>query len=377
MSSSATIPAIANHSPEWKFGFFPQLDGFRGLSILLVLIGHTVYPAWGRLGGLGVMMFFVLSGFLITGLLCKEHVATGTISLKQFYLRRALRILPAFFALIAVMVVLIKLRFVTDVPWYTVAVACLYLSDIFGRGESMGHLWSLSLEEQFYTGWPLIMRTLGLRRSLWFACGSVVGIMAFRGTAIRLQLFDYFSAAFYERPWFRFDSILIGCCIALFLYYRQPSTTVMKRWATVLTPAVIFPVLILWTMFAEDPVALRPFYLTVQLLLATTILFHVVVLPAGTVSRCLANPPLRFLGKISYSVYLWQQIFLITRQPDWGVLRVFPFNIACVLVAGVASHYLIERPFLKLKHNWSASRTKSTRASSLVVPQPEPADATS
>src|SRR5579884_2593834 len=198
-----------------RFGYYPQLDGMRGLSILLVLIGHAYLQQLSRLGALGVMFFFVLSGFLITGLLCEESSTTGTVSLERFYTRRALRILPAFVVLVAVTSALIASGLITDVPWYTVAVSCLYLNDVFGTGQSLGHLWSLSLEEQFYLVWPLLMRTFSRRRMLPVACIAAAAIIMFRATAIHFEWWNYNSAVFYERPWFRFDSILAGCILAL------------------------------------------------------------------------------------------------------------------------------------------------------------------
>jgi len=186
----------------------------------LVLAGHILEFGFGihtDFGGLGVLLFFVLSGFLITGLLDQEKRQTGRISLRAFYVRRVLRLFPALFVFLAVLSGLIQIRAITDTPWYAVAACLLYVRNIWGRGSMTGHIWSLSLEEQFYTVWPWIVKALDRPVLMRVAfLGSAV-IAAFRMICIRLACCDYASGTFYQRPWFRFDSILLGCGIALFL----------------------------------------------------------------------------------------------------------------------------------------------------------------
>lgn len=151
----------ASVRPTFTFRHFPQLDGLRGLAIVLVLAGHVLEFGFGihtDFGGLGVLLFFLLSGFLITGLLDREKTRTGAISLRAFYIRRVLRLFPALFIFLATQCVLIETRVVTDTPWYAVAACLLYVRNIWGRGSTTGHIWSLSLEEQFYTSWPWIMK---------------------------------------------------------------------------------------------------------------------------------------------------------------------------------------------------------------------------
>lgn len=355
--------------PKFRFTYFPQLDGFRGLAIILVLVGHYDLSRLGPLGGFGVLCFFVLSGFLITGLLCQEKATSGEIDLKRFYLRRALRILPAFLVFLITAAVLIATHRITDVPWYTVLISFLYLNNIFGRGESLGHLWSLALEEQFYALWPGTFKKLGERRALQLAVVAVISISVIRAAAIRLNLFDYYSSVFYERPWFRFDSILIGCCMAIWLNKRILASAVdnARRW---MSPSVLLPVALIWTLWAERFPSLRPFYLTIQMVLAAAMLLHVVIVPEGIWPRIFSHASFRFIGTISYSVYLWQQIFMISNVPDWGWIRIFPFNVLASVFAGVASHYLIERPFLKLKRSLAKPKTLSSEHLHLIPESP-------
>ena len=350
-------------SSSWRFSYYPQLEGFRGLSIVVVLIAHTAFPALGPLGGLGVMMFFVLSGFLITGLLIKERTRSGNISLSRFYRRRALRIFPAFFTFMAIVCLLISLGYITDVGWPTVAVVCLYLSNMFGHSQSLAHIWSLSLEEQFYAVWPVLFRA-ARHRILWLAGGLFLFVGLSRAIAIGIAPdSSYFTATFYERPWFRFDSILIGCCLALILYTKQPDPASIRRMMRPFAPVVVFLAALLWTMTAEHCRWLRPCYQTVQMSLMAALLLHLIAWPTSFAARLLSSHPLRWLGGVSYSLYLWQQPFLITRVPNWGFLRHFPWNLVCLFSIGISSHYLIERPFLKLKDRLSHP-----------IPEPNPSD---
>ena len=209
-----------------RFRHFPQLDGLRGSAVLIVVIGHTLVfrlgfgYRWTHFALLGVLVFFVLSGFLITGLLCSEERRFNKISLKNFYLRRVLRILPAFSVFLLIVCVLIHLNLVIDTPWTSIAVSMMFLKNIFGSGITVAHLWSLSLEEQFYLAWPLIFSVIGRRRILAPTLGLILGIVVYRTAAINLAPYLHGSGIFELRSDFRMDSILVGCALALLLDRR-------------------------------------------------------------------------------------------------------------------------------------------------------------
>jgi peptidoglycan/LPS O-acetylase OafA/YrhL len=344
-------------APERKRRYL-ELDGVRGLSIALVLIGHAArFSAragdWAlSLAALGVMIFFVLSGFLITDILSRELARTGRVSLSNFYLRRGLRLLPASLVFIAFVAVGIALGWITDVPWRSLAASVLYLRNVFGRGQTEGHLWSLSMEEQFYALWPLALLLLKTRRALPAALVAIALAFVGRGIAIRLALFDYNTGVFYVRPWFRFDSLLLGCVLAL-LWNDPARRESLQRWADRFRPAVAFPLLLGFSLAFDFSERCRPFFLTVQGLLAVAFLAGAGLGRRRAESALLTSAPIRALGVLSYSLYLWQQPFLVTRQPDWGLLRVMPFNVAAAFGAALASYYLVERPFLKLKDRFS------------------------
>jgi peptidoglycan/LPS O-acetylase OafA/YrhL len=351
MKNAAAIREQAS-STTYSFRYYPQLDGLRAIAIICVLVEHELsrtlhIPGWNNFGSLGVMLFFVLSGFLITGLLDKENAKTGTIDLKAFYIRRSLRIFPAFFVLIAVTALLISVRLVTDVSWLSVIACCLYIRNIVGSGDTLGHTWSLSLEEQFYVLWPPIMKRLGQEKAVWFATGAVVLITIWR--TIVLFIHKEYEPTFIARPDMRFDSMLIGCCIALFLSQYPSTSSLQEKVSRFSHPVWVAPAFILWTQLGDKLPYGGLLYLTIQMFLAAALIFNLVVMGKSTFSTWLSHPWLIFIGKLSYSIYLWQQMFVFTKDPNWGWVRAFPMDLVFAIAAGVASYYLIERPFLRLK----------------------------
>lgn len=353
MSPSDQLASSAKILP---FRHFAQLDGLRGVAILLVITGHVLefglgVTRGGALGGLGVMLFFVLSGFLITGLLDREILQTGSISLSRFYVRRALRLVPAFFCFLAVLSLLISLHLVRDTPSYTVMACLIYARNVWGRGSSTGHIWSLSMEEQFYLCWPWIMRAVTRKESLWTAWAGVATVSAFRMAAIHSKLFDYGAGIFYERPWFRSDSILIGCAVALWL--RRSERAGDSNFSQLGLPfsVLLWPTTLGWTLWGEA--VTHVWYLTVQMTLATLILLSLLTSKSPIYLSAFTHPVAAWLGRISYSWYLWQQLFTAFRLPAWHGLRTVPFNAVVSLLIASLSYRFVERPFLRMRNHLS------------------------
>jgi peptidoglycan/LPS O-acetylase OafA/YrhL len=334
------------------FRHFPQLDGFRGLCILLVLLGHSAEysPEWPpQLLGfrataeLGVTCFFILSGFLITCLLIDEQKRTGNISLSRFYWKRALRIVPAYYVMLAVTALLTSARLVTDVAWHTFIACFCYVSDLIGRGLTVKHTWSLSLEEQFYLIWPISLKSLSARHRFACVLTLFLGLQIWRGLAIWTGLFQPHLTF---RPDFRFDAILAGCLVGLCWIEKRNLRAIAILG---LPAAAVFAAAVAWSVcFAQLPLV-RPVYLTVQVWLSTWLLCLLVVNGQTGFASVLSRGTFAWLGKISYSLYLWQQMFLATKEPSWGMLRCFPVNMVCVFLAAIISYKLIETPMLSLR----------------------------
>ncbi len=321
----------------------PTLDGWRALAILLVLWAHQgnvfyATPEAYLRGGLfyfgtwGVPVFFGLSGLLITKLLLEEQDRAGRIDLPAFYLRRCRRILPPLFVYLAVVAALGLAQSGNEL-WSCVLFFRNYLPWRQG-GWYTGHLWSLSVEEQFYLFWPALLVWAGVRRGAVAALGLSVLSAAWRWW----NLFPGGS----ERTDLRLDSLLFGAVLA-FALHSERGREVLRRGLTPAGWAGCSAALLVSIHFGS----LAGASATIPLLIAGTVLH-----PEWWLSRVLEARPVRGLGRISYSLYLWQQLFL---YPPWqpkpwgGVLQTFPVSLAAAFGCALVSYFVVEQGFWSKK----------------------------
>lgn len=346
---------------RWTLGHRPVLDGFRGAAVLLVLLGHLNVAGFDSGGWVGVTMFFVLSGFLITRLLLEERATTGSISLPRFYARRALRLLPALAALLVV-VVGYGMAIGDDqilgrglaVAGYGANWARILSGDTLGP---LAHTWSLAIEEQFYLVWPAaLLLVLPRRRPEWVIGGLLVGLVLWR---VLLMLGDADPYRIYLGTDTRADALLIGAALAVLI----PRLSVPGWVAAVGTAAILafgaFPDNTGWTA-----------QLVLGLPLTALASAAIIAWSVQRGSAVLSSRALTTVGLLSYAIYLWQ---LPIVQAS-GVLGVTPLRAAVAVVltfaAAVGSYLLVERPALRLKSrllrrreeerpSWITSRDRS------------------
>jgi len=345
----------------------PSLDGIRAVSILMVLYGHLtgtrgfpnrVDSTWGNALGdiahLGVLVFFVISGFLITSLLMSEREKTGTISLGKFYLRRVLRIFPAFYALIAALAIATWLGWI-DLGGRDFAYALTYTINYYpDHPWQVGHLWSLSIEEQFYLLWPLtfVLLVRFFRMSWTTVVIMVLTAFAFWGWRIYLTLDGAAVVHLYNRFDTRADSLLFGCAlaIALKLFDLSSYPRVCKWLAWSLVP--ISALGIFWGLNIQDQ--MRWYYLVSPLMgsIPAVICVAALVQPHRTFMHTIYEHPAPvFLGRICYGLYIWHYpVFSLLRgelqQPYIGVFLIgWPIAFGLAL----ASYFLIERRFMRAR----------------------------
>src|SRR5262249_18411977 len=153
----------------------------------------------------------------------------------------------------------------------------------------------------------------------------------------------YVTGVFYMRPWYRFDSIMIGCAGALILRTRSIWRAALEATAG-WSPAWFLGAIVGLSIVRDTTEVSKPFYLTAQLVLATWLVFHVIIAPRAFVGRVLSSTPFAALGILSYSLYLWQQVLCASETPPWGVLREFPYCVGMSLLAAFTSYRFVEQP---------------------------------
>jgi peptidoglycan/LPS O-acetylase OafA/YrhL len=344
------------------------LDGLRGVSILIVLIGHSASTAgapwllapFRQLGVLGVELFFAISGFIITLLLLRERRVTGTISLRNFWVRRALRILPPFAAACAG-IGLAGAAGLMKWWWTSLFGALTFTKDtnLFGGDWFFGHFWSLSLEEQFYVIWPLLLLGLSAGSGLRYV---LFGVML--AAPVLAQLCAVALPELQNILPFVPD-LAAGCLFAILLqapdgaFLRWYRRRARRRLLLVLLPALSLIAAEL-RYNAAWPNLLIP--LTSALLPWTLfVLVAETVLDDGLLRRGLQQASLCLIGTISYSVYLWQQLFLGPPQvysAPW-FWSAWPQNVIAALICGTLAYRLVEKPVSRLKNRLAAERSRS------------------
>lgn len=354
----------------------PQLDGVRGLAITLALATHCIIPpetgsiAWVvrnalSVGWLGVDLFFALSGYLITGILLRSKYHTGYF--RNFYARRALRIFPLYFLILAIVLTLAPVlpfgRVGPVWPFLT------YLANLWGPMHQLGilstsapylplaHSWSLAIEEQFYACLPLAVYLLDirrLRRLLW-AVVLLSPVARLGALASGLVVDTYFVT------FFRLDVLAMGALVATSLHGRDDLSSADVRRGTRLWIALMAASVVLW--LTRQVSFSKPVFNAVGLTIIdgglAMLIFVAVVRESRWLDAVLRLKPVGALGRISYGVYLIHfPIVLLTRLdlPYWLPLQGWglTFGIAAVsigvtIVLAGASWRFLERPFLVLK----------------------------
>ena len=357
------VPSNALQLKNSSYARIPSLDGLRAISILLVVFGHSASTyhhsnhwlnALLIVGGnaeLGVLIFFVISGFLITTLLLRENEKTGRINLYNFYLRRAFRIFPAFYCYMGVILCL-WMAGTFHLNWPAFATAALFLRNysapfvhIYPPSDwFIGHTWTLAVEEQFYWLWPLC---LVIAKPRYAAIVAIVLIVV--DPFIRTAEYFLFPSTRDFIPIMlhtRVDSLMIGCLIAL-LYknvrFQEKLNLCYKR---------NFPLLAAIFVFCLSPflaahfrgIYLLPVGWTLENICVALILLWAIDHSKSAIGKLLNSKPLVHLGIISYSLYLWQQLFLTNQSPI--SFDKFPLSILLAICAAEISYFVVERPVL-------------------------------
>ncbi len=353
--------------PIFRFKHIPSLNGLRALSIIIVLIGHSTFvpnsPKFFSFiqhyvvhMSFGVQMFYVISGFLITGLLLQEKADHGHINLKNFYIRRAYRILPVAFLFIITLIVL-KLFGILYISTHDLACSATYVVDFLRvntRSWFIGHLATLSVEEQFYLLWPLTL--LFLPKRYYFIIIFVVLYY------IVLTPWLYYHPQ--NSPLFLLKGMLLpappllcGAILAVGMF---------KGWFNrihkiLIHPLTAFSFILALAAYLPGTFHVAGFYsvpfdyLLSSVFIAMFIYNVIHSSSHNVIYKLLNHPVLNFIGILSYSIYIWQQPFFAPPSAAYLVhawWAVFPQNFILTFLVAAISYFTVEKAFLRIKKGY-------------------------
>lgn len=299
------------------------------------LFRHPWKYNWMNLGGHGVTIFFALSGFLITS----RVLASSAFSLRDFYRRRFFRLAPAAVVyLLAIVLVgmVLRIHLIGSDMW-----ACLLLFRNYVAENSANamtsHFWSLSIEEQFYIAWPAVLLFAGRRRSLWIAIAGACGLALWR-----VEHWSYYlTHGLHSEA--RLDALMTGCALALILERPSIRELFIQHNRALLAAALAVLLYAIWRYQI-----LMPLYESVAI---ATLLGCTSLAPRSAIGQLLEMKPVRAIGAMSYSLYLWQEFFLI---PHWRLLT--PAMIVMLFVTAYMSYRLVEPPGIEYARRRAARR---------------------
>ena len=363
-------PAVGGPEPDTTahgFVYHAALDGLRAIAVLAVIAYHDQY-SWAKGGFLGVDLFFVLSGFLITTLLVKEFRRGSTIALGAFWARRARRLLPA---LLLVLVFVALYTHLAVVPWERNGVrddmfaSLFYVANwrfifdqqgyfqLFAAASPLRHMWSLAIEEQYYLVWPLVvLGCLRLGRGSTRVLGAVCAVGA--GASV-IDMWLRFhpgdpSGAYYATD-ARAHSLLVGAFLAIVLVAWRPSARACRALALGAIPA--FVIVLVAAHITSGTGA--HYYHGGSVLFAIVVAILIAgVLQAGPLTALLSVRPLAWIGRISYGLYLWHwpiDVWLVPSRVHVGTTTLNALRLGVTFAASIASYYLVERPIRERR--WS------------------------
>jgi peptidoglycan/LPS O-acetylase OafA/YrhL len=357
--SPAAVPPAPTTRPP-RLGYIPALDGIRGISILAVMAFHTGLL---RGGFLGVDLFFVLSGFLITSLLIEEYDRSLSVSLKNFYLRRALRLGPALLLFLTVFSALSVLVLSAVEARRNVVEALISLFYVSNWAKAFSihapqvlvHTWSLSIEEQFYVVWPLtllfLLRTVKHR----WAVAAIAALIALGACALRFALM--LGGASIDRVYAgldtRADALMFGCVLGIILSSGLLSTRsqrVLGKALVVLGPLSAAGLALAGLSMRILSPSVYYWGLLVVEALGAMVILDVLVNKHSILRPVLSMRWLAWIGSISYGVYLWHPpIYKAMKAFGFARFEVIALGTLVTFAISTASFYLMEKPILRLK----------------------------
>jgi len=319
----------------------PELDGLRAFAVGAVILDHTLsgyFPG----GFIGVDVFFVLSGYLITRILSEEYANSGDIKLLHFYGRRVLRLMPALWTMLAVYIML----FGFDGPNRTAVInAFFYITNIY-PSPPLTHTWSLGIEEQFYFLWPLMLFAL-LRNNqpVWkFILATIITVVTWR-IILLINFGHEFQNHIYHGFDTRSDQLMIGCLLAFM------PMEILQATALRFVPIPIIILAGLLVIADYQSLWYLSFGISLTGLCAAWLIVAATAGGGSMFCRVLRWGPINYCGRISYGIYLWHYVIIavLWTLPHMNSIRVTILTFVLTLLVASASYFMIEKPAMKLR----------------------------
>ena len=359
-----SLPAEINEIPEpFNVSHYPSLNGFRAVSIIIVIFFHLGLSGnyFYRIifnGSVGVDVFFVISGFLITTLLVKEKAQTGTINLKNFYIRRILRILPAAYLYLTLMVILNYFFHLNINPLYFGA-AFLFIANFEFtnqfKSSFISHYWSLSVEEQFYLLFPVVLKK-NFKYFVFFIC-FIVFILPF---VINIQFLvpsiNHGIYLAFTHYFLKFQGIAVGCLFAILCLKGYINSSRFQKYNIMFLKVII--TLLIFYCNHTGAVTVVSIYtnLIISILIALLLVLNLFY-TNDWFYKFLNFNIISKIGVLSYSIYIWHLLIINpTFLPKF--INGYPQNLFFIITIALLSYYLWEQKFLKLKNRMFRHRSK-------------------
>lgn len=346
---------------KMKASYIPAFDGIRALSILLVSISHLgfehIIP-----GGLGVTIFFFISGFLITRLLIEEFDKSNTIGLKNFFIRRLIRLYPPLIFFLIVMSALI-LIIESNINLKELAAAIFYYENyyvVFSNHEVIRFkiLWSLAVEEHFYLFFPLLFLFLFPKRKFLLVVIIALAVISFLlrlSIALRYEANNYSEISTYSLTHLRADSIMYGCLLSMILYADKRQQ--FLKFSSHIAVFIVSAGLLLFTLLLRDEFFRQTFRYSLQgialLFLIPPILYHPKYI---SLRNFLSVKPLLLIGKLSYSIYFshWVALYIALRYFTKGGVEWYVGYIIITFAVAYISFNWVEKPMATLRKKYGS-----------------------
>lgn len=353
----------------------PSLDGIRAVSITIVVLSHIWYSfgypdKFYLTGNLGVRIFFVISGFLITSILINELKENSTINLKRFYLRRTFRIFPAYYFYILVILAFSSVFNLFSSTSFLISLT--YTTNYFFTQvpRELEHFWSLAIEEQFYLIFPGILVVYGLKDFK-----KILLILLVLSPCLR-YLTTLYPTPIPELQFLRIgwnfhtniDVLATGCLLAIWRDSLHLNPIYQKFLRSRIFLLILIFIIILLGFYSEKNLAL--FYIFGLTLMNFSIALSIDYLisnPQKITGKLLNLRPIRFVGVLSYSIYLWQQPFMFYSESRFWTH--FPLNFILLILCSLFSYYFIEKTFLNYRQNIEKKYFSEKTEENILQPQ--------